>query len=161
MKRIVDMRISTLELRSDARTQYLAAHKMQADAKARQLALKAENDELAQRVKDQEISIFTALGTLRISSLQQSGTTMYRLTDPGTGRTLLYIRSNDAKYAALLNKFIGVKGDITEDTNMNLKVIAPTATEVVDPTKVNTTVTATVIPPSLLPKTDTASVVGN
>ena len=160
MHRIVDMRVSTLQLRSDARTQYLAAQKMQADAKARQLALKAENDELAQRVKSQEISIFTALGTLRISSLQQSGTTMYRLTDPGTGRTLLYIRSNDTKYTGLLNQFIGVKGDITEDTTMNLKVIVPTDAQPVDQTKVNTTITATVIPPSLL-QTAAAGVVGN
>jgi uncharacterized protein YgiM (DUF1202 family) len=161
MKRIVDMRIATLKLRGDAQKQYAEALKMQADAKARQVALKAENDELADRVKSQAVSIYTALGTLRISSLQQSGTTMYRLTDPGSGRTLVYIKSNDPKYTGMLNQFIGVKGDIVEDTNMNLKVIDPTIADEVDPAKVNSTVTATVIPPSMLPKTQTASVVGN
>jgi uncharacterized protein YgiM (DUF1202 family) len=161
MKRIVDMRIATLKLRGDAQKQYADALKIQADAKARQVALKAENDELSQRIKDQAVSIYTALGTLRISSLQQSGTTMYRLTDPTSGRTLVYIKSNDAKYAGLVNQFIGVKGDITEDSNLNLKFISPTDAETVDPAKVNTTVTATVIPPSMLPKTSTASVIGN
>jgi SH3-like domain-containing protein len=161
MKRIVDMRIATLKLRGDAQKQYADALKIQADAKARQVALKAENDELAQRVKDQAVSIYTALGTLRISSLQQSGTTMYRLTDPTSGRTLVYIKSNDAKYAGLVNQFIGVKGDITEDSNLNLKFISPTDAETVDPAKVNTTITATVIPPSMLPKAATASVIGN
>jgi SH3-like domain-containing protein len=161
MMGIVQMRIATLKLRDDAQKQYADALKMQADAKARQVALRAESDELAQRVKDQSVSIYTALGTLRISSLQQSNTTLYRLTDPGTGRTLVYIKSNDPKYTVLLNQFIGVKGDVVEDTNMNIKTIAPTETTPVDPSKVNTTVTATIIPPSMLPKTATASVVGN
>jgi hypothetical protein len=86
---------------------------------------------------------------------------MYRLTDPNTGRTLVYIRSNDPKYAGLLNQFIGVKGDITEDPNISLKMISPTDVEAVDQSKVNTTVSATLIPPSMLPKTATASIVGN
>jgi SH3-like domain-containing protein len=158
MKRIVDMRIATLKLRGDAQKQYADAMKMQEDARARQASLKAENQELADRVKAQAVSIYTALGTLRISSLQQSGTTMYRLTDPASGHTLLYIKSNDPKYTALVDKFIGVKGDIAEDTTMNLKVMQPTAVDEVDPAKVNTTVTATIIPPSLLPKTATANV---
>jgi len=157
MKRIVDMRIATLKLRGDAQKQYADAMKMQEDARARQASLKAENQELADRVKAQAVSIYTALGTLRISSLQQSGTTMYRLTDPASGHTLLYIKSNDPKYTALVDKFIGVKGDVNEDTTMNLKVMQPTSVDEVDPAKVNTTVTATIIPPSLLPKTATAN----
>ena len=157
MQRIATRRVETLKLRSGARNDLIATQKMQADAVARRTALKAENDELIQRVKDQSVSIYTALGTLRISSLQQSGATMYRLTDPETGRTLMYLRSNDAKYAGMLNQFIGVKGDIAQDSNMNLKVITPVSAEAVDQSKVNTTITATVIPPSLLPRTATAS----
>lgn len=157
MRRIAEMRIATLKLRADARDQYVQALKMEQDAKAKQTALKAEQSELAQRVKDQEVTMYTALGTLRPSSLQLAGTTLYRLTDPGTGRTLLYIRSNDAKYAGLLNQFIGVRGDIVEDAAMSLKTITPTAAEAVDVSKVNTTVTAQVIPPTLLPKAPTAS----
>ena len=161
MKHIAERRITLLRFRMVARKDQFETQKMQADANARRQALKAENDELAQKFKDNQVAVYSALGTLRISSLQQTGATMYRLTDPGTGRTLLYIKSNDAKYTDLLNKFIGVKGDITEDSNMNLKVINPTSTEVVDASKVNTTVTATVMPPSLLAKTASATIAGN
>jgi len=161
MRHIADRRIAVLKVRANFRKDQIETLKLQAEAKERELALTAENQELTQRIKDNQVTVYTALGTLRISSLQQTGTTMYRLTDPGTGRTLLYIRSNDEKYAGMLGKFIGVKGDITEDTNLSLKVISPTATEVVDVAKVNNTVTATVIPPSLLAKSSTASASGN
>jgi uncharacterized protein YgiM (DUF1202 family) len=158
MRKIVEMRISNLKLRSDMRKQYVDALRQATEAKARQQSLKAEQEELAQRVKDQQVMMFTALGTLRTSSLQQVGSTMYRLTDPNTGRTLVYLRSNDPKYAGLLNQFIGVRGDITEDSNVSLRVINPTDSEAVDQTKVNNTVSATLIPPSLIPKTATASI---
>jgi uncharacterized protein YgiM (DUF1202 family) len=158
MRRITEMRIATIKLRADAQQQYLEAKKMDADAQARKLALKAEHEELAQKAKDQQLAMYTVLGTLRISSLQQSGTTLYRITDPAGGHTLLYLKSNDPKYTDLVDQFIGVRGDITEDSNLNLKVITPTGVEKVDPAKVNTTVTATLIPPSMLPKASTASV---
>jgi len=161
MQRITEMRIGTLKLRADARADYIEAQKMQADAKARQQALKAEQDELTQRVKDNDVQIYSALGTLRTSSLQQAGQTLYRLTDPGTGRTLVYVRSGDAKLGAMLNQFIGVRGDITQDTTMNLKIISPNTFESVDPNKVGTTVTAQVLPPTLLPKAPTASIKEN
>ncbi len=159
MQRITTMRLATIKLRSDAQKQYLEAKKLDADAQARKLALRAEHDELAQKARDQEVSIYTALGTLRISSLQQSGTTLYRLTDPTSGRTLVYLKSNDPKYSSLLNQFVGVKGDVSEDSNLNLKVIDPTGVDTVDQAKVNNTITATIMPPSLLPKT--VSTIGN
>src|ERR1019366_6740053 len=90
MQRIAEMRLVTLKLRADARQQYAEAQKMQEEARARQTALKAEQGELTQRVKDTEVTMYTALGTLRTSSLQQTGGTLYRLTDPTSGRTLVY-----------------------------------------------------------------------
>jgi hypothetical protein len=157
MRRITDMRIATLKLRGNVQKEYLEAKKLDADAQSRKLALRAEHDELAQKAKDQEVSIYTVIGTLRISSLQQAGTTLYRLTDPTSGRTLVYLKSNDPKYTTLLNQFVGVKGDVVEDTNLNLKVITPTSVDTVDQAKVNNTITATIMPPSLLPKTVTAN----
>jgi hypothetical protein len=157
LRRITEMRLATVKLRSEAQQQYLEAKKMDADAQARKLALKAEHEELAQKAKDQQLAVYTVVGTLRISSLQQSGATLYRITDPAGGHTLLYLKSNDPKYASLVDQFVGVRGDITEDSNLNLKVIAPTGVDKVDPAKVNTTVTATVIPPSMLPQTSTVS----
>jgi uncharacterized protein YraI len=161
MQRIAEMRLVTLKLRADARDQYADAQKMQEEARARQTALKAEQDELIQRVKDNSVTMYTALGTLRTSSLQQTGGTLYRLTDPSTGHTLLYVRSSDPQFGSLMNQFIGVRGDITEDAMMSIKVISPTAAEVVDQSKVNGTISAQIIPPSLLPKVPTASISGN
>jgi hypothetical protein len=158
MRRIAQRRVATIQLRSDACKQYLEAQKLDAQAKARSLALKAEQQELEQKAKENQVAFYTVLGTLRISSLQQSGATLYRLTDPGTGRTLVYLKSNDPKYAGMLNQFVGVNGDITEDPGLTMKVITPTSVDAVDQSKVNTNVTATVMPPSLLPKTATASV---
>ena len=85
MQRIADLRIGTLKYRAEARSQYLDAMKMEADARAKQQSLKAEQQELVQRVKAQDITIYSALGTLRTSSLQQAGTTLYRLTRSGHG----------------------------------------------------------------------------
>jgi uncharacterized protein YgiM (DUF1202 family) len=161
MRRIVEMRQATLKLRANVRQQYVEAQKMQDLANSKQTALKAEQAELTQRVKDQQVTTYTAIGTLRTSSLQIAGTSLYRLTDPNTGRTLVYIKSSDAKYAELLNQFIGVRGDIVEDAVVNLKTITPTGAEAVDQSKVNSTITAEVLPPSLLPKTPTASINSN
>lgn len=161
MQKIADIRVKTLQIRMEARDQYEQAMKMEAAAQSRELSLKAERQELAQRIKRQTITMYTALGTLRTSSLQESGATLYRLTDPNTGHTLLYIRSNDPQYANLLNQFIGVRGNINDDAAMSLKVMTPTVAEKVDPLKVNKTIMAQVIPPSMLPKSATSNVVGN
>jgi hypothetical protein len=161
MRRIAEMRIATIKARQEVRDQYVETMKMEAAATAKQLALKAEQQELQQRVKDQDVTMYAAVGTLRSSSLQPSGGTLYRLTDPGTGRTLLYVRSDDPKYAMMLNQFVGVRGTVTEDSAMSLKIIVPTLAEPVDEAKVNTTVTAEVIPPTLMPKAPTASIAGD
>ena len=58
-----------------------------------------------------------------MSSLQQGNATLYRLTDPATGRTIVYLRSNDPKYASLLNQFVGVRGDLTSDERLRMKII--------------------------------------
>ena len=50
---------------------------------------------------------------------------------------MVYLRTTDPKYPEMLGQFIGVKGDITPDGQLNLKVITPTVTEAVDPATVN------------------------
>ena len=59
-------------------------------------------------MKQKDVKVYTAVGTLRTSSIQQGGQIMYRLTDPQTGRTVCYLRSDDPKYGTLLSQFIGV-----------------------------------------------------
>ena len=161
MRRIAELRVSTLKARAEVRNQYTDTEKMLDAARSKQLALKAEQQELTQRAAEEHITVYTAIGTLRTSSLQESGGTLYRLTDPGSGGTLLYIRSDDPKLASMLNQFVGVNGDITQDATMNLKLLAPTDFATVDPAKVNAGVTAQIIPPTMLIKGPTASIAGN
>ena len=150
MKRIAQARLVALQMRTDAREQLLAFRKSQEQLRQRQEALAVERQEIDERIAQTQVSLYTAVGTLRVSSLQQGGTLLYRLTDPSTERTIVYIRSNDAKYAGLLGKFVGVRGDLTNDVRLRMKIVTPTEAEVVDASKVNSTVIATVVPPSMV-----------
>jgi uncharacterized protein YraI len=161
MQRIADARLAALKVRGEARESYLVLKKGQQEAETKRQALMAEREELQERIKQTDVKVFTAVGTLRTSSLQLGGGTLFRLTDPETGRTVVYLRSADASVSALINQFIGVKGDLSGDPALNLKVINnPTGAEVVDQTKVNGSIAAQVVPPSLLPKIPTASTGG-
>ncbi len=150
-KRVVDARLLALKMRGDARGELLAFRESQKKMEGRRQALEAEKSEIDERLKQTQVSLYTAVGTLRVSSIQQGNQTLYRLADPATGRTMVYIRSNDPKYAGMLNQFVGVRGDLTSDERLKMKSITPTEAEVVDASKVNSTVIATITPPSLLP----------
>jgi hypothetical protein len=121
----------------------------QDEMRNRQLSLQAEREELEQRIKATGINYYTAVGTLRISSLQQGNAMLYRLTDPNTGRTLLYVRSSDPKMSPLVGQFIAIKGDVADDRTIGLKVCTPTSFEAVDQSKVNTNISAQYVPASL------------
>jgi uncharacterized protein YgiM (DUF1202 family) len=152
LKRTVDIRLATMKLRQQSKDEFVQLKKAQEEAAQRQVALKAEQQELEERIKTNQVKMYTAVGTLRTSSLQQGGATLYRLTDPSTGRTTVYIRSADPKFGANLGKFIGVSGDLVADQQLNIRVVSPTATDVVDMAKVGKGVAAQVMPPSLLPQ---------
>ena len=152
MRRIADYRVKTIKVRIEARDQFLAVQKQQDEARQKQEALRAEQEEIAQQIKQRDVKIYTAVGTLRTSSLQQGGQMMYRLTDPATGRTVCYLRSDDPKYGTLIGQFIGVKGELTSDPALNLKVVMPQEWAEVDPNQLFRGVGAQVVPPSLLPQ---------
>jgi len=78
--------------------------------------------------------------------------TLYRLTDPANGRTVVYLRSNDERMPRMIGQFIGVKGEVVTDQQLSLRVITPTDMQTVDPNKLFTSVAATIVPPSLLSK---------
>ncbi len=156
MRRIAEFRLSVLKLRVAQRVQLDEARKADELVRQRRQAMGAEREELQQRIKESGIAFYTAVGTLQTSSLQQGGETLYRLTDPANGRTIVYIRSNDSKLPAMLGQFIGVKGDVVTDQVMSLRSITPTSYETVDVDKVNKTVAAQIMPPSLLHGTTTA-----
>jgi uncharacterized protein YgiM (DUF1202 family) len=157
LRTVVQFRIATLQARADSQTKLLEARKLEAAAAQKELALQAEQQELAERMKATDVEIYTAVGTLQPSSLQLGGAMLYRLTDPATGRTVIYIRTADSTVAGLMGQFVGVKGDAATDPQLSLQVIEPTGIEVVDPAKVNTTVAAEFIPPSLLARQASAS----
>ena len=155
LKRVADARLAGLKARQDAREQLVATRRSREDLQKRNQAILAERQELEERIKETQVDFFAAVGTLRPSSLQQGprGTTLYRLTDPDTGRTLVYVRTaNAAQTATLLNQFVGVRGDVRKDPLLRLNVIEPKETVAVDQSKLGNGVAAAVMPPSLLSK---------
>lgn len=153
MRRIAEVRIATLNVRSEARDEFLAVKDAQGKMRDRQKSMVAEREEIEERIKQNDVKFYTVVGTLRPSSLQRGSTILYRLTDPSTGRTIAYIRSNDAKYAGMFGSFIGIHGTLNTEAALNMKVVDdPTGVEVVDPAKVNTAIAAQLVPPSLMPK---------
>ncbi|MGA3067236.1 MAG: hypothetical protein ABSF29_10360 [Tepidisphaeraceae bacterium] len=161
LRTVVAFRIETLQVRAQSQAKLLEARKMEAAAAQKELALQAEQQELSERLKATDVAIYTAVGTLQPSSLQLGGATLYRLTDPATGRTVIYLRTADTTAAGLMGQFVGVKGDASTDPQLSLQVIEPTAIEIVDPAKVNTAVAAEFIPPSLLARQASATFTGN
>jgi SH3-like domain-containing protein len=162
MRRIAEVRVATLKMRNEAKQEYLAFKENQDKSAERRKALGAEQEEIESRLKQSSVTLYAAVGTLRTSSIQHAGTTLYRITDPETGRTVAYIRTRDTAPMALLGQFVGVKGAITTDDSVNMKMIEnPTLVEAVDQAKVNGSVAAQILPPSLLPRSSEASTSGN
>jgi hypothetical protein len=75
---------------------------------------------------------------------------LYRLVDPATGWTEIYVRTSDAKSTTLMSEFVGVNCTTTTDSQLSLRVVDPTDAKVVDQSKVIGSVMASIIPPSLL-----------
>jgi uncharacterized protein YgiM (DUF1202 family) len=165
-RKMADARAATLKARAQARQQFVAYQKQQVDQASKLQAQVAEGTEIVQRIKKIDVRLYAAVGTLRPSTLQVGNgpvatrTTLYRLTDPATGRTMVYLRTADPKYPEMLGQFVGVKGDITPDGQLNLKVINPTLTEPVNPATVNGSVAAEIVPPSMAAKAPSASASG-
>ena len=151
MQRIAELRIATIKARNDAREKFLAVRKQNDEMGQKQQALAAERQEIEDRMKQNDLQIYTALGTLRSSSLQYGQGTLYRLTDPATGRTVAYVRTNDtAKFGPFLNQFVGVRGTASSDGQLKTIIQNPTELKPVDQSKVNLSVAAQFIPPSML-----------
>jgi hypothetical protein len=113
--------------------------------------LGVEQQEIEDRIKKNDVEFYTAVGTLRTSSLQAGPQTLWRLTDPASGRTVIYIRSDDSKLTQYIGQFIGVRGDVSTDSQLSLRIITPTVFENVNPAKVGSSVASQIVPPSLLP----------
>jgi uncharacterized protein YgiM (DUF1202 family) len=76
MRRVAEIRVATLKLRDEAKTEFLATKADQQKAIERRKALEAERDEIQERIKQNEITVYAAVGTLRTSSIQRGTQTM-------------------------------------------------------------------------------------
>ncbi|MGA2499483.1 MAG: SH3 domain-containing protein [Tepidisphaeraceae bacterium] len=145
-----DVLLQCLVIKNRNREQWLATQKDMAEA-ADKLA-KTQQDRVAAQAKvDAGITTFTALGMLQASAVQPGDNqTLYRITDPATGRSLCYVRANDPKFATFIDKFVGVKGELVTDAQLSLKTVNATDIQAVEQAKVNHGVTAQIVPPSMV-----------
>lgn len=150
MRRIADFRVQTLKARAEAREQFLVVARQQEESRKRTEALKAEQEELVQQIKKTEVKVYTAVGALRPSSLQAGPQVLYRLTDPSSGYTVCYLRSDEGKVAGMIGKFIGVNGQVSNEPGLNLRIVTASDVEEVDPNQVFRNVASEIVPPSLL-----------
>ncbi|CAN5690562.1 hypothetical protein BH09PLA1_BH09PLA1_19690 [soil metagenome] len=160
LRRIAEAKAGYLKTRVKDKEEFIAVMKQQEEMKQKQMALKAEREELEQRLRAADMKYYAAVGVLRPSNLQTGQSTLYRLTDPANGRTVVYIRSDDGKIGSFIGQFIGVKGEPATDAQLSLRVISPTEYEPVDPSKLYTKVASQIVPPSLMPGGETATTGG-
>ena len=152
MRRVADYRAQVLKVRAEAREQFVVMQKKQEETKKKIQAFEAEREEIKQQIEKNDVKIYTAVGELRTSSIQQGNGMLYRLTDPQNGRTVCYLRSDDPKYGGMIGQFIGVKGDLSTDASLGLKVVTPSDVAQVDPNQLFRGVGSQIVPPSLLPQ---------
>lgn len=157
MRRIAESRANALKIRLQAKQELEAIRREHAEMQARRQALQAEQAELEERLAQSAVSVYTAVGTLRPSSLQRGPERLYRLTDPTNGRTLIYIRSNDDNLVRQIGQFVGVRGQTMTDPVLNINVLTPTTIDLVDMNEVGRRVAAQILPPGLLGAAATAS----
>ena len=149
MRRVAQAKAASLRVKAHAQTELAALRKGQEESDSKLAALRTDRTEIQQRVADKIIA-YTAVGTLQPSTLQHGPATLYRLTDPANGRTLCYVRSNDAKFGTFLEKFVGIKGELVSEPQLSVKALVATDIAAVDPAEVTKKVSAQIIPPSIL-----------
>ncbi len=155
---LIETRLKTLAVRQAALSELFAIQEMRAEVADRHQALRAERAELAAQVEAARVEVYEAVGELRPSSLRPRGaapgTRLFRLCDPQTKRTLIYLQATGDQanlLATRMNKFIGVRGTVGSDPATRLKYVTVREHKRVDPADVFGTVAAKRVPPSLIP----------
>jgi hypothetical protein len=150
-----ESRVKLLEIRQDALKSIADANAARQKRAAEQLPLEAEAKEIGQRMATAEFKNYAAVGTVRSSSLAANGRSLYRLTDPATGRTVVYLDDVEGRAPNLEGQFIGVRGVVTDDPTRQIKLLKPQAIDPVDPADLKTgTVRSALIPASLTATAD-------
>ena len=152
---VVEARLKTVRLRRQALDDLAAMKDMRRLLDDRQAALEAEREELAEMTERGRVSVYDAVGELQTSSLQvRGGGSLFRLCDPATKRTIIYLRADGESAAALagqLGRFVAVRGVAGRDEALDLRQISVSEFAVVNPQDVFGTVAAKLVPPSLIP----------
>jgi uncharacterized protein YgiM (DUF1202 family) len=150
-------RLAVLKVRLDAQTRLAEVEAMDTDAAKKAQSLKAEQDELQKRLETHDVTMYAAVGQLQPSSLQLGAQTLYRLADPATGHTVIYVRGDDGAALKLMGQFVGVRGDTVTDGQLDVQVIPFTSIDAVDPNQVNGKIISIIIPPSMMGRAVQAS----
>lgn len=152
-RKVAEYRVNALKLRKETLDQFLATKKMQEEIAAKQKDLKAEQEELQQRVAEVAVKRYAAIGRLVQSSLSIGNQSLYRLVDPATSRTIIYVRAGDKPLGDSLDKFVGIEGQVVSDDAAKLTYVQPSKVDVVESKQVNVKVFADFSPPSLSTQT--------
>jgi uncharacterized protein YgiM (DUF1202 family) len=158
MLRKAELRVKGLKIRKDALAQLTETKRLREQMATLQQPLAAEAKEIEERIQDNAVKQYAATGTLRPSSLPYGGRTLYRLTDPASGRTVVYVNTDDASVIRMEGLFVGIQGDVVEDPVRRIRFIQPKSAEQIDPQAlIKGSITSTLTPPSLLPTAASAS----
>ena len=152
-RKVAEYRANSLKLRKETLDQFLATKKMQAEIAQKQQDLKVEQEELQQRVAEVAVKRYAAIGRLVQSSLQIGNQTLYRLVDPATSRTIIYVRTGEKPLGDRLDQFGAIDGQVVTDEAAKLTYVQPTGVDVVDTKQVNIKVFGDYSPPSLSTQT--------
>ena len=151
--RMAKFLVSFLTILQQQQADLVQAKKDQETFTARQAQSEAQRQQIQQRIKDAGIAVYTAIGQLDLSSIQKNGQPLMRLTNPADGRTLIYIKTENANIKLMIGKFVGVRGEISKDQQLSIDVIdQPTEIEMVDQAKVLKGISARIYPPSAVLK---------
>jgi SH3-like domain-containing protein len=151
MRRISEIRLIGLRGKAQAQQELLAMRKQQQESTQKIETIQAERKAIEDKMAG-GVTIYTAVGTFQASTLQFGKGTLYRLTDPATGRSLCYVRTDDSKVNTFLEKFVGVRGELGNDPQISLQIVSAIEIATIDPAKVNKGISAQISPPSLLTK---------
>lgn len=135
-----------IRARNANREELLELKRRQTDMQARLQPLKDQNRALTDQYRQLAQTTYTAAGQLQPSTLQEGGYQLLRLVDPGTNRTILYVRTSDTAY---LNSFVGIKGVLSREDRLNITIITPNSIQPIDPNSLGRGITAEIAPPSL------------
>lgn len=145
-------RVNAITFRQEALQDLLALQAMREEKAKRQKVLAEEERELAERAEQARVTVYAAVGQLQPSTLQVGAGSLFRLCDPATGRTLIYLRAEGDVAKSLarnIEQFVGIKGETATDEDLDLKFIQVSEVAAVNPQHVFKSVAATIIPPSL------------